>query len=73
MAYDYIGSESSCARAILNMEQYDPEFDLHDLEEESTEIFTEFYCNFLAGNLAYLEKVSGSTALAICKTEIKRR
>jgi|OM-RGC.v1.037962408 hypothetical protein len=27
----------------------------------------------LAGNLAYLEKVSGSTALAICKSEIKRR
>ena len=51
MAYDYVGSESSCARAILSMEEYDPEFDLHDLEEESTEIFTECYCNFLSGNL----------------------
>jgi hypothetical protein len=32
MAYDFVGSESSCAKAILNMEEYDPEFDLHELE-----------------------------------------
>ena len=32
MAYDYVGSESSCARAILNMEQYDTDFDLHEFE-----------------------------------------
>ena len=55
------------------MEAYDPYFDFDDLETEATEIFQEFYCNFLAGNLEYLEKVSGGVALAICKAEIKRR
>ena len=40
---------------------------------EAGEIFREFYCNFLAGNLEYLETVSGGPALAICKAEFKRR
>ena len=72
-ASDLIYQESSCARAIKAMEAYDPYFDFDDLETEATEIFQEFYCNFLAGNLDYLEKVSGGVALAICKAEIKRR
>ena len=40
---------------------------------EASEIFKEFYCNFLTGNLEYLEKVSGGPALAICKAEFKQR
>jgi hypothetical protein len=40
---------------------------------EAEEIFMEFYCNFLSGNLEYLEKVSGGTALGICKAELTRR
>lgn len=55
------------------MEAYDPYFDFDDLELEATEIFKEFYCNFLSGNLEYLETVSGGPALAICKTDIKNR
>jgi len=55
------------------MKAYDAYFDFGDLEEEATEIFKEFYCNFLSGNLEYLEKVSGGPALAICKLECKRR
>ena len=55
------------------MEAYDPYFDFNELETEAIEIFKEFYCNFLSGNLEYLETVSGGPALAICKTEIKRR
>ena len=55
------------------MTAYDPYFEFDDLEIEATEVFQEFYCNFLAGNVPYLEKVSGGPALAICKTEIKRR
>jgi hypothetical protein len=55
------------------MQAYDPYFDFDDLEIEATEIFKEFYCNFLTGNIEYLETVSGGPALAICKTEIKRR
>lgn len=72
-AADIAYTETSCARAIKNMEAYDPYFDFDDLEIEATEIFKEFYCNFLTGNLEYLETVSGGPALAICKTEIKRR
>jgi len=55
------------------MEAYDPYFDFDELETEATEIFQEFYCNFLAGNVEYLEKVSGGPALAICKADIKSR
>lgn len=69
-AADLAYTETSCARAIKNMQAYDPYFDFDDLEIEVTEIFKEFYCNFLAGNLEYLETVSGGPALAICKTEI---
>ena len=72
-AADVAYMETSCARAIKSMSAYDPYFEFDDLEVEATEVFQEFYCNFLAGNVPYLEKVSGGPALAICKTEIKRR
>lgn len=72
-AADLAYAETSCARAIRSMQAYDPYFDFDDLETEVTEIFKEFYVNFLSGNLEYLEKVSGGPALAICKAEIKRR
>jgi hypothetical protein len=55
------------------MQAFDPYFDLDELESEATEIFQEFYCNFLAGNLEYLEKVSGGEGLAICKGDIEVR
>ena len=72
-AADIAYTESSCARAIKAMQAYDPTFEIEELEQEATEIFKEFYCNFLSGNLEYLEKVSGGPALAICKAELKRR
>jgi hypothetical protein len=72
-AVDYAYVESSCAKAIKSMEAYDPDFDLHDLEKEAGEIFREFYCNFLAGNIEFLDKVSGGTALAVCKAHLKLR
>lgn len=40
---------------------------------ETEELFKEFFCNFLAGNIKYIEKVCGREALAVCKTEIARR
>ena len=70
---DIAKTESSCARAIKNMEAYDPYFVFDELEMEAVDIFQEFYCNFLSGNLEYLEKVSGGPALAICKAEFQRR
>lgn len=65
--------ESSCARAVKEMQKYDREFDLLDLSFEAQEIFKEFFCNFLSGNLEYLEKVCGKAALAVIKSEIKMR
>lgn len=65
--------ESSCAKAITEMKKYDPTFDIGDLTYEAEEIFKEFYCNFLEGNLEYLEKVCGMAGLAIVKSEMKRR
>ena len=65
--------ESSTARAVKEMKRYDPEFDLINLNYEAEEIFKEFYCNFLTGHTEYLDKVCGKAALAICKSEVKRR
>lgn len=56
---DLVFMESSCARAVKEMQKYDPEFDIQQLHFEAEEIFKEFYCNFLAGNLDYIEKVCG--------------
>jgi hypothetical protein len=70
---DTILMESSCARAVKEMRQFDREFDLQDLSFEAEEIFKEFYCNYLSGHLIYLEKVCGKQALAVVKTEVKRR
>lgn len=72
-AIDYAYIESSCAKAIKSMEAYDPDFDLHDLEKEAGEIFREFYCNFLSGNIEFLDKVSAGPALALCKAHVKLR
>jgi hypothetical protein len=46
--------ESNCARAIKEMKKYDPDFDIIELHYEFQEIFKEFFCNFLEGNLDYL-------------------
>ena len=41
------------------MQKYDPDFDLQELHYEAVEVFKEFFCNYLAGNLEYLKKVMG--------------
>lgn len=40
------------------MKKYDKDFDLENLTFEAEEIFKEFFCNYLAGNKEYLQKVS---------------
>ena len=65
--------ESGTAKAVKNMKLYDKEFDIEELPFEAEEVFKEYYCNFLAANIDYLEKVSSSAALAISKAEVKRR
>ena len=72
-AVDLAFTESGLARAIKEMQKYDPEFDLQELHYEAEEIFKEFYCNYLNGNLQYIEKVCGKAGLAIAKSEINRR
>jgi hypothetical protein len=70
---DLVTSESSVARAIKEMQNYDPTFDIQELSFEVAEVFKEFYCNFLDGNVEYLEKVASGPGLAVVKAEIKRR
>lgn len=65
--------ESSCATAVKEMKAYDPTFDLQDLSFEAEEIFKEFFCNFLSGNIEYLEKVCGKAGLAVIKGDLKMR
>jgi hypothetical protein len=57
--------ESGTAKAVKIMKLYDKEFDIEELPFEAEEVFKEFYCNYLSANVEYLEKVSGSTALAV--------
>lgn len=73
MIADSLLRESSTASAVREMQKYDPTFDLQELNFEVQEIFKEFFCNYLEGNLAYLEKVCGMAGLAIVKSEVKRR
>lgn len=49
-AADKLFSETACAQAVASMKKYDPEFDIEELGDEASEIFQEFYCNFLTGN-----------------------
>lgn len=55
------------------MKAYDKFFNIEELPFEAEEVFKEFFCNFLQGNLEFIEQVSSSTALALVKAEIKRR
>ena len=48
---DVVLTESNTARAIREMQKYDREFDLVDLHYEAQEVFKEFFCNYLNGNL----------------------
>lgn len=50
------------------MQKYDPTFDLQELHFEANEIFKEFFCNYLEGNVEYIQKVCGEAGLAVCKT-----
>lgn len=70
---DLFLTESNCARAVKEMQKYDRDFDLLNLNIEAEEVFKEFFCNYLAGNVKYIEKVCGRQALAMSKTEIERR
>lgn len=70
---DYIFRDTSMGQAIGKMKEYDPEFDVMDLHYEVEEIFTDLFDNYLEGDLEYLEKFCGEAALAVIKTELKRR
>ena len=70
---DYLFLESNCARAIKEMKRIHPDFEITELNYEAEEIFKEFFCNFLEGNIEYLEKVCGMAGLAIVKGDLKRR
>jgi hypothetical protein len=66
-------TESGCARAVKEMQKYDRDFDLLALTYETEELFKEFFCNYLSGNIKYIDKVCGKAALAVVKSEITRR
>lgn len=54
------------------MKKFDPDFDVLELAFEAEEVFKEFFCNFLEGNLDYLTKVCGMAGLAVVKGLLKR-
>jgi hypothetical protein len=72
-AKDAIFAESACARAVKEMQKTDPNFEIEDLAFEVEEIFKEFYCNVLSGNVEYIEKACGGQALALNKAWIELR
>jgi len=70
---DKITSESNTARAIREMRQIDPAFDVFELEEEAKAIFHSAFNAFLMGDLDLIEKICGEMALAYFKALIKKR
>lgn len=72
-ASSFLVSDTRCGKAIRAMQEYDPDFDIEELCFESEEVFKEFFCNYLAGNLKYIEMVCGNTALALTKSSIQLR
>lgn len=72
-AVDKITTESKCAKAITAMKAYDPDFDLEDLTEEASQIFQEFYCNYLSDNKEFIDLVCGGAAGAQLKALIDLR
>jgi hypothetical protein len=48
-------ADTAWAKAVTEMVRYDPDFNIEDLTFEAEEIFREFYCNYLTGNLEYLK------------------
>lgn len=58
MVRDKLTADTAWAKAVHEMLRYDPEFNIEDLTFEAEEIFKEYYCNFLSGNLDYLKSVS---------------
>jgi len=45
------------------MEKYDPEFNFLEMHFEVEEVFREFYCNFLDGNMDYVKSVTAGEAV----------
>lgn len=70
---DVVSNDSPCGRAILDMQAYDKSFDLEDLTAEVEELTKEMFCNYLSGNEAYMEKVTGNVAHAFFKAMIELR
>lgn len=68
-----IFSESNTSQAVRLMKAYDPDFELMDLYNESSEIFVDMFNAYLRADLPYLEKFSGEAALAVMKTMFKLR
>ena len=55
-----VTSDTACGRAILNMQAYDCDFDIEELTYEVEELSKEFFCNYFAGNINYIDKVMGT-------------
>jgi len=70
---DRVTSESNTAKAIREMRQIDPTFDVFELEEEAKGIFLTVYNAYLEGDLSLIEKICGEMALAYFKSLIKKR
>ena len=62
MVAEKLKADTAWAKAVQEMLRYDPEFNIEDLTFEAKEIFMEYYCNYLSGNVEYLKKVSSGEA-----------
>jgi hypothetical protein len=73
-AHDKVRAETGTAKAIKAMQRYDPEFDFASMHFEVEEIFREFYCNYLDGNLDYIRKLTAGEAVIVqALIELRRK
>jgi len=71
--YSKVTSESNTARAIKEMRSRMPGFSIYELERDAKGVFCQIYDAFLEGNLSFIEKTCGESALVYFRTLLKKR
>jgi len=71
--YSKVTYESNTARAIQEMRKRVPGFNIYELERDAKGVFCQIYDAYLEGNLSFIEKTCGESALVYFRTLLKKR
>lgn len=71
--YSKVTTETNTARAIQEMRKFIPHFSVYELEKDARGVFCQIYDAFLEGNLEFIQKTCGESALVYFRTLLKKR